>query len=286
MNAFPGNPRVAPPADDDDAMREYGRQLAMDSLLQMLFGSGSASPGQGIVRRTTRPMANRWTQVALLSAALAASLAIGVVLWTMTRPAALPARREVVRMERPGNKPRPEPNQPSKPPEPPLAPFSASSGTVESPHDVPLQNTGPTMVELLATHETLAVFKGLEYRVCSGLTPPCPLQCDHSGKFAKFQISKYLKHASASPYGDPKQEAFVARLSDHDTRPVADPQILRTARGLRIGDYVLLTWEHRQLTTDGVSSPERLVVKLKRLSREKAEAMLTSEKRTQDRSKR
>jgi hypothetical protein len=57
--------------------------------------------------------------------------------------------------------------------------------------------------ELLANHETLAAFDGLNYRLCMGRTALCPKQCGHSGEFAIFTV---MLSAPAAP----------ARIADAD----------------------------------------------------------------------
>ena len=48
--------------------------------------------------------------------------------------------------------------------------------------------------EMLAKHQTVAQFQGVEYQQCRGLTSLCPDQCGGSGDFASFRILKYLAY--------------------------------------------------------------------------------------------
>lgn len=130
--------------------------------------------------------------------------------------------------------------------------------------------------ELLANHETLAVFDGLKYRLCMGRTALCPKRCGDSGEFATFAIKKYLKYEKLGQYGDPKQEDFLVQVSDYDKKPKGDPKILETVKGLKKGDYVLLSWHHDYVTKEGSSFPERPIVKLESISKEKAQELLSA----------
>jgi hypothetical protein len=215
----------------------------------------------------------------MLGAAAAATLVIGVIWWRVTHPGVVPASGEVARQETPPVKSQPE----GKPPEAKVArilPFSAASADPNE--NVPERTTrgfsGPATVELLAVHETLAVFDGLEYRVCSGKTPPCPKECGDSGEFASFNVKKYLKYEKFGQYGDPKQQTLSARLSDYGRKPMCDPKILSTARALKKGDYVLLAWHHNYVTQDGASFPDRPIVKLEKISKDEAESLLRTRK--------
>jgi hypothetical protein len=128
--------------------------------------------------------------------------------------------------------------------------------------------------ELLAVHETLAVFDGVEYQLCRGMTALCPDKCGNSGEFANFAVKKYLKYKKNGEYGDPEQQSFQVQISDFDKKPLGDPKILQTVKGLKKGDYVLLSWNHDYVTKEGTSSPERPLVKLEKIEKAKAEALL------------
>jgi hypothetical protein len=128
--------------------------------------------------------------------------------------------------------------------------------------------------EVLSSHETLAVFDGIEFRLCRGLTSLCPARCGHSGEFASFSIKKYLKYEKPGEYGDPEQQTFLVQVSDRDKKAKGDPKILETVRALKPGDYVLLSWSHEYVTQGGSSFPERPIVKLAPIDKEKAEKLL------------
>jgi hypothetical protein len=128
--------------------------------------------------------------------------------------------------------------------------------------------------ELLANHETVAVFDGLNYRLCRGRTALCPERCGDSGEFANFAIKKYLKYEKPGRYGDPEQPSFLIQVSDFHRQPKGDPKILETVKSLQKGDYVLLSWHHDYVTKQGASFPERPIVKLEKLAPEKAAELL------------
>jgi hypothetical protein len=128
----------------------------------------------------------------------------------------------------------------------------------------------------LANHETLAVFDGVEFRLCRGLTSLCPEKCGDSGEYATFTIKKYLKYEKVGQYGDPEQESFLIQVSDFDKRAKGDPKIVKTVQGLKKGDFVLLSWHHDYVTRDGASFPERPIVKLEGIAKAKAEKLMSA----------
>jgi hypothetical protein len=130
--------------------------------------------------------------------------------------------------------------------------------------------------QLLANHETLAVFDDMNYRLCMGRTSACPKACGNSGEFASFTIKKYLKYEKPGQYGDPEQKVFLVQVSDYDRKPKGDPKILKIVNGLKKGDYVLLSWHHDYVTRNRASSPERPIVKLESIDKQKADALMTS----------
>ncbi|MCU0979628.1 MAG: hypothetical protein MUF25_10740 [Pirellulaceae bacterium] len=127
---------------------------------------------------------------------------------------------------------------------------------------------------MLAKHETLAVFEGVNYRLCMGLTSRCPKECGDSGEFASFGVKKYLQYEKPGQYGDPEQKTFLVQVSDYDKKPKGDPKILETVKSLKKGDYVLLAWHHDYVTKQGASYPERPIVKLEKIGKAKAEKLM------------
>jgi hypothetical protein len=135
--------------------------------------------------------------------------------------------------------------------------------------------------QLLAVHETLAVLDGVEYRLCRGLTTLCPDKCGHSGEFASFTIKKYLKYRKLGEYGDPEQETFLVQVSDYDRKPKGEPKILATVKGLAKGDFVLLSWHHDYVTNEKGAYPERPIVKLEKIDKDKAGMLLKDGAKTE-----
>ena len=90
------HPRVQPPGGDEESLREYGRQLMMDSLLELALGDhGDKKASPCDVRLSAipaRPRGLPWRKAALLAATLAASLVLGVALWKSLRPEAPPTK--------------------------------------------------------------------------------------------------------------------------------------------------------------------------------------------------
>lgn len=127
--------------------------------------------------------------------------------------------------------------------------------------------------ELLAEHETVAQFEGIEYRLCRGLTTLCPRECGDSGEFAKFKIVKYVRFVQHGKYGS-RQKSFVIQVSDYHRQPRGDASLLATVRTLQPGEYVRLDWHHDYVTRAGASYPERPVVKLEAISNAEAQKLL------------
>lgn len=150
-----------------------------------------------------------------------------------------------------------------------VVPFAAWPTPASDAADTPKEKR-----ELLARHETLAVFEGVNYRLCRGLTSRCPKACGDSGEFASFGIKKYLKYEQPGQYGDPEQETFLVQVSDYDKGPKGDPRILETVKSLKKGDHVLLSWHHDYVTKEGSSFPERPLVKLEKIGKAKAEELM------------
>ncbi|MCC6125336.1 MAG: hypothetical protein IT426_10265 [Pirellulales bacterium] len=91
MNETDLNPRVEPPGDDDQALREYGRQLAMDGLLELALRNRenpSASTPAGKPKATSKKKSLPLRRLSVAAAALAASLLIGVGIWQISQPRA------------------------------------------------------------------------------------------------------------------------------------------------------------------------------------------------------
>ena len=122
--------------------------------------------------------------------------------------------------------------------------------------------------EMLSTHETIAEFQGLEYRVCQGKTGDCPEKCGSSGEFAIFKIVNYLKYEKPGQYGDPKQQTYRIHVTDFHRKPI-DEKLGPIISKLKKGDKVMLAWRHDYLTTEsGSKYADRVVTKLQKMEDE------------------
>lgn len=124
--------------------------------------------------------------------------------------------------------------------------------------------------ELLARHETLAEFTGLQFHRCRGLTSLCPNQCGHSGNLATFRIIKYLAYEKPGQYGDPQQEQFQVLIENNLGQSQLPAAQAETLKNLKPGQYVRLAWRHDYVTNNGGSSPERPLTRIEKLTPEQA----------------
>ena len=111
--------------------------------------------------------------------------------------------------------------------------------------------------ELLSSHDTKAVFKGISDHKCMGRTSLCPDRCGDSGKLATFQITEYLAYEKPGKYGDPKQETFQVLIEDNMGNAKVPAPIAKAIMTLKPGDIVRLEWKHNYVTKDRSSFPER-----------------------------
>jgi hypothetical protein len=124
--------------------------------------------------------------------------------------------------------------------------------------------------ELLAEHETVAMFEGVKDRRCRGLTAECPDKCGNSGKFATFTIKKYISFKKHGKYGA-KQQRYTVQMTGGGTK--ADKKTLEGIKALEKGSYVLLNWNHDYVTKNRSSSPETPVTKVEKISDAKAKEL-------------
>jgi hypothetical protein len=127
--------------------------------------------------------------------------------------------------------------------------------------------------EMLSSHQTVAQFEGVAYQQCMGMTALCPDKCGSSGDFASFRVLKYLSYEKPGQYGDPKQETFVFQVQDNMKHVKVPEPIQQTVAGLKKGDFALLDWVHEYVTQNGSSSPERVIKKLQKITREEADKL-------------
>ncbi len=127
--------------------------------------------------------------------------------------------------------------------------------------------------EMLSEHETVAIFKGAPFRTCRGRTTRCPNQCGHSGTFATFEIVKYLKYKKPGKYGDPKAKVHRVQVADNNKKPKVDAKIAKLIGALKEGDHVLLSWRHDYVTRNRSKFPERVITKLEKIDKAKADKL-------------
>lgn len=119
--------------------------------------------------------------------------------------------------------------------------------------------------ELLSSHDTTAVFRGIREHVCMGRTALCPDRCGHSGKLATFGILEYRHYEKPGEYGDPKQERFQVLIEDNMGKRKVSEAIHTAILALKEGDKVHLKWNHDYVTKDRSSYPERTITLLEKL---------------------
>uniref|UniRef100_A0A7M5XDB8 Uncharacterized protein n=1 Tax=Clytia hemisphaerica TaxID=252671 RepID=A0A7M5XDB8_9CNID len=127
--------------------------------------------------------------------------------------------------------------------------------------------------DLLSRHETVAKFDGLEQQQCFFMTAFCPDQCGHGGTNGVFSVVKYLNYEKPGEYGDEKGEKHYVRVTDPVEASGLTPERKSVLESLKGGDYVLLSWNHDYVHTEGCSSPQRPITKLVKISKEEADEM-------------
>lgn len=141
---------------------------------------------------------------------------------------------------------------------------ACSCGNAPEEKSAPETPAKPTRTaELLARHDTDAVFAGTREHVCRGLTTLCPDRCGHSGTLAVFRIEKYNAYEKPGKYGDPQTDEFVFMLRSTTGGSDVPAEIAERVRALAPGHEVRLVWEHLYVTDEnGSRFPERVVREL------------------------
>ena len=119
--------------------------------------------------------------------------------------------------------------------------------------------------ELLSSHDTTAIFRGIREHTCRGRTSLCPDRCGHSGKLATFEILEYRHYEKPGQYGDPKQERYQILIEDNMGEREVSDEIHAAILAFKEGDKVHLKWNHDYVTRDRSSSPERTITLLEKL---------------------
>ena len=126
----------------------------------------------------------------------------------------------------------------------------------------------PNGVELLSSHETIAVFDGTRFQQCRHLTANCPDKCHHAGNVVSFSVKEYLSYVKLGKYGDPKAEKFQVMVEDQLGTSRVNKDILARIKALKFGSTVKLSWNHDYVTKDRASYPVRTITKLEVLKQD------------------
>jgi hypothetical protein len=138
---------------------------------------------------------------------------------------------------------------------------------------ISITNAAETKREVLSKHQTVAQFEKVAYQRCLGMTALCPDKCGGSGDFASFRILKYLAYEKPGEYGDPKQTEYIFQVEDNMKNLKITKAMKDIVTALKPGDYLLLDWQHDYVTADGTSSPDRVLKKLQKITREEADKL-------------
>uniref|UniRef100_A0A7S0ZFA9 Uncharacterized protein n=2 Tax=Timspurckia oligopyrenoides TaxID=708627 RepID=A0A7S0ZFA9_9RHOD len=120
-------------------------------------------------------------------------------------------------------------------------------------------------VEMLALHETEAIFKEIVDRPCMHMTSMCPDKCKHGGSWAVFDIVEYKNYSKPGQYGSEKQKQHHLKLNEQPE------DVLLTIQSLKENDKVILNWRHDYVSrthepSGGVSKfPRHPVTKLEKI---------------------
>lgn len=121
-------------------------------------------------------------------------------------------------------------------------------------------------LKVLAEHKVVATFQGVKFRRCMGRTGLCPDRCGSSGEFANFKVTDYLHYKKDGKYGDEKQKAYMAQVTDFHRKPKGDPALGAYIKTLEAGDQVVIEWKHLYgKLQKGVTSPVRPLLLLKKI---------------------
>lgn len=127
-----------------------------------------------------------------------------------------------------------------------------------------------TTRDLLSAHKTVAQLKGIEKKPCFFRTSLCPNQCGHGGDVAIFVIKKYLFYEKPGQYGDKQAQLYHVKSSESVERTGLTPEKKDIFDSLVPGDFVLLSWNHDYVHTQGCSAPQRPITELIKITEEEA----------------
>ena len=115
-------------------------------------------------------------------------------------------------------------------------------------------------IDILAKHDVLATFLGIEHRGCMFKTADCPDKCEHPADLAIFNVIEYKNYELLGQYGDEKQEQIYVEV----TKPVyhQDPKIAEICKKLKKGQKVRLVYHHLYVNDGFNQRPERPVISI------------------------
>ncbi|MFM8269645.1 MAG: hypothetical protein ACKN9V_05590, partial [Pseudomonadota bacterium] len=107
------------------------------------------------------------------------------------------------------------------------------------------QALATSMVEVLSTHRTKAVYEGVRNLPCRHRTSLCPDRCGHARAVAVFRVTEYVAFDKPGKYGDGKTTEFLLPLVEGEE---VSAEVLAVAKALSKGDAVRLEWLHEYVT--------------------------------------
>lgn len=111
-------------------------------------------------------------------------------------------------------------------------------------------------VTLLARHETIAEFEGIQHIPCRFRTAECPDRCNHATDVAIFKVLEYTKYEKPGEYGDPKQEKIRVDIKKQIFNQ--DPKIQEFCKShLEVGKKYRVCYDHLYVKQNGMNRPER-----------------------------
>ena len=130
-----------------------------------------------------------------------------------------------------------------------------------------------TTRDLLSVHKTIAQFNGLETKPCFFKTSLCPDKCAHGGVVGVFTINKYLHYEKPGKYGDKESKLYHVKVNEPVEKTGLTAERKEVFVKLNPGDFVILSWNHDYVHTDGCSAPQRPITELVKVSEEEASKM-------------
>ena len=136
----------------------------------------------------------------------------------------------------------------------------------------PVYPANKSRVEYFATFLVVATFEGIEHN--PGPAQPL-IYPERNINVATFKIDKHLVYARYNEYGDSKSDVFGVIIDNGEgTSPLIDKALYDQIKDLKVGQKVLLSWDHLYVTDEnGSKSPERPIRLLHPITNEQAAVM-------------